>query len=286
MAQPKLFIGSSRENLRVARVLADGLDADAEITVWNEGVFGLNRGPLENLLNGLDQFDFAVLVLAPDDITLSRDEIGPSTRDNVLFECGLFMGRLGRDRVFIVYDESISVKLPSDLAGVTVATYDWKRIQSQEPLAGVRRACRQIGDAIHRTVLSPIVGEWRSNYPLTIESGNPLAEEDVDLRSGPAGVWITNKNNSLRDYYLAQGTLVEGRFLIGKWKGIESSAGGAFLLTIKPRGTVMCGYSTGLDDGFGVVYAPWVLAKKDGASEDEICARLKQGAEFLKRITL
>jgi predicted nucleotide-binding protein len=67
----------------------------------------------------LDQFDFAVLILAPDDVTI--DQLSPSTRDNVLFEFGLFMGRLGRDRVFVVYDDSIELKKPSDLAGVMLA---------------------------------------------------------------------------------------------------------------------------------------------------------------------
>ena len=34
------------------------------------------------------------------------------------------MGALGRNRTFVVFDQSAKLKLPSDLAGVTAATYE------------------------------------------------------------------------------------------------------------------------------------------------------------------
>src|SRR5829696_1641972 len=104
MAKQKLFIGSSQANIAVARLVANRLEGDgsAEVTVWNEGVFSLNKGFLEKLLALLSEFDFAVLIWAPDDITESKGESKASPRDNVIFECGLFMGAVGRDRVFII----------------------------------------------------------------------------------------------------------------------------------------------------------------------------------------
>ena len=284
MSKPKVFVGSSKKNLRVAKVLAEGLEADAEVTIWDEGVFGLNRSILEDLLVKLDDFDFAVLVLAPDDITLSKDELSPSARDNVLFECGLFMGRLGRDRVFIVYDETIKLKIPSDLAGITLAPYEGSRIESTSAEAAVRKACRLIGDAIKRPAFRHIVGEWRSKYQLTAEMSNPLAEEDVDIKPSKGGLCIISRNNSQNDEYIAQGNLVEERFLIGKWKATQprGSTSGVFLLTINPLGTIMYGYATGLDERFGTVYGTWVLAKKEGASEVKIDERLRRGEELLQ----
>jgi hypothetical protein len=71
----------------------------------------------------LDRFDFAILVLTPDDLVISRGGSNQAPRDNVLFELGLFMGGIGRDRTFIVYDRTAHIKLPSDLAGVTAATF-------------------------------------------------------------------------------------------------------------------------------------------------------------------
>src|SRR5262249_30293377 len=106
VSKPKLFIGSSKKNLRVAKILAIGLEADAEVKVWDEGVFGLNQGFLETLLKILEDYDFAVFILAPDDLIISKDGTTPSPRDNVLFESGLFMGVLGRARVFLVYDQA------------------------------------------------------------------------------------------------------------------------------------------------------------------------------------
>ena len=37
------------------------------------------------------------------------------------------MGRLGRSRTFIVYEESGKVELPTDLAGVPTASFQWPR---------------------------------------------------------------------------------------------------------------------------------------------------------------
>lgn len=121
--RPTVFIGSSAEGLHIAEAVQILLDRYAEVTLWSQGVFELNKGYLESLNDSLDNFDFAILVLTADDLTRSRKTESPSPRDNVLFELGLFMGRLGRDRCFFVYDETQNIKLPTDLMGVNTATY-------------------------------------------------------------------------------------------------------------------------------------------------------------------
>lgn len=121
--KPKLFIGSSTEGLEVARGIELQLEHDAEVTVWKDGVFGLGKGTLESLVLALGEFDFAILVLTPDDMMVSRDEKFQSPRDNILLELGMFIGRLGRERTFIVFNRDKDLKLPSDLAGVTMAEY-------------------------------------------------------------------------------------------------------------------------------------------------------------------
>lgn len=122
---PSLFIGSSTEGLDIAREVELQLHRDSVTTIWKDGVFGLGGGTLESLMNALDQFDFAVMVLSPDDLIESRGQSYASPRDNVLFELGLFMGRLGRSRVFIVHEEGQeeNLKLPSDLAGIKMSPY-------------------------------------------------------------------------------------------------------------------------------------------------------------------
>jgi hypothetical protein len=120
---PSIFIGSSTEGLDVAREVELQLQQVALPTIWKDGVFGLGGGTLETLMNTVEQFDFAAMILTPDDLTESRNEKLASPRDNVLFELGLFMGRLGRNRTFIIHEKDANLKLPSDLAGITISPY-------------------------------------------------------------------------------------------------------------------------------------------------------------------
>ena len=67
MMKPPLFIGSSSEGPDVAR-RRHSLRDEAEVTVWNEGVFPPGQGTLEALVTALERFDFSVVVLTPDDL--------------------------------------------------------------------------------------------------------------------------------------------------------------------------------------------------------------------------
>ena len=69
----------------------------------------------------------AIVLFTNDDIgreKSSKDEV-PRARQNVVFEAGYFMGKLGRDRVIIISEKG--VELPSDLHGMGVSDRDnWK----------------------------------------------------------------------------------------------------------------------------------------------------------------
>src|SRR5687767_5344141 len=104
MKRPYVFIGSSAEGLAVAEAIQLNLKYNCESHIWSQGLFGLSNGPLENLVKCLGEFDFAILVLTPDDLTVSRGQESQSPRDNVVFELGLFIGAIGRNRVFMVVD--------------------------------------------------------------------------------------------------------------------------------------------------------------------------------------
>jgi predicted nucleotide-binding protein len=121
--KPKVFIGSSTEGLTIAELIQLNLQHNADVDLWSQGVFGLSMGSLESLVAAVKKYDYAILVLTPDDLIEKRGTSSNSPRDNVLFELGLFMGRLGRDRTFMVYCRDKPMSLPSDLAGVTAATF-------------------------------------------------------------------------------------------------------------------------------------------------------------------
>ena len=147
MTKPALFIGSSSEGLDFARAVRSLLANDAEVTLWNEGFFPVGQTFIESLANNLRRFDYAAVVLTPDDLVTSRDLTILSPRDNALFELGLFMGHLGRERTFVVRPQGDSVKIPSDLAGLTMAPYDWPRGDGNHK-AAVGPACDSIREVI------------------------------------------------------------------------------------------------------------------------------------------
>jgi hypothetical protein len=153
--KPRLFIGSSTENLEVARAIEDQLRNDADCNIWDQDIFNLSSATLTDLLAALDNSDFGVFVLSGDDKVLSRGQELVSPRDNVVFELGLFMGRLGPNRTFIVRPQRVvNLKWLSDLAGISAALYDQDRI-ANEPQAAVGPACNQIRRHINKHLPKP-----------------------------------------------------------------------------------------------------------------------------------
>ena len=161
---PSVFIGSSSEGLDIAREVELHLSREANVTLWTNGIFILGEGTLESLVNALDKFDFAVLVLSPDDLLETRGENFTSPRDNVLFELGLFMGRLGRRRTIILSEEGAQLKLPSDLNGITRATY--RRRENQSLSAIVSPSCTIIINSMRSQGKFVPVGEIDSRAEL------------------------------------------------------------------------------------------------------------------------
>lgn len=126
--KPKLFIGSSVEGLEVAYAIQSELEHDSEPTVWSQGVFNLTQSTLSDLLSVLDTYDAAIFVMSPDDVVKMRGQEQTVTRDNVLFELGMFIGRLGPDKTFMVKPRnSQDFHVPTDLLGLTPGVYDNER---------------------------------------------------------------------------------------------------------------------------------------------------------------
>ncbi|QDT84602.1 TIR domain-containing protein [Gimesia chilikensis] len=81
--------------------------------------------------------EFSIVLLTPDDVGAAKSEksdLKKRARQNVIFEFGYFIGKLGRDRVCALYCDDI--ELPSDYDGVLYIKVDsegaWKTKLAQE----------------------------------------------------------------------------------------------------------------------------------------------------------
>jgi len=125
----KLFIGSSFKELPIADKVRSLLENEFDITVWqndwnipNAPAFVLNRSFLHDLLKASLQYDFGLMLGTSDDRIEIGGKVMMQPRDNVLFEFGLFLGRMGTSRCALLVEKGI--KIPSDLQGITLAQFE------------------------------------------------------------------------------------------------------------------------------------------------------------------
>lgn len=123
----KIFIGGSSEELGTAEIVKAILEKDFDVTIWNDTlwekeVFKLNNNFLTDLLKAPLKFDFGILIGTPDDKTEKRGENVLSARDNILFELGLFIGKLGLNKCAFLVDDR--VEIPSDFGGIYLAKFN------------------------------------------------------------------------------------------------------------------------------------------------------------------
>ncbi|HKO44643.1 MAG TPA: nucleotide-binding protein [Pyrinomonadaceae bacterium] len=142
---PRVFVASSLESLRLARAVQQNLKG-MQVTVWNQG-FRIGHMVIDELVRNLQQSDFGVFVFAPEDILKIREQEQQAVRDNVVLELGMFIGRLGKERSFIVKPDGRDMRMPTDLLGIVTGTYD-SEAAKEEPQAALGDACTQIADAV------------------------------------------------------------------------------------------------------------------------------------------
>lgn len=120
----KIFIGSSTEAhekgllLEIAKIVED-----CKITPirWNQSpsIFEAGKFTLENLEEMIlrENIEGSIFIYSSDDTVWYRGKQAGKPRDNVIFEHGLFSGKLGRTKSIII--KCGNVKLPTDLLGIT-----------------------------------------------------------------------------------------------------------------------------------------------------------------------
>lgn len=126
MRKKRIFIGSSSEELKLAETAKKILEPEFEVTIWNDtvwetAVFKINNNFLQDLLKATLQFDFGILLGTSDDKVTVREKEVLQPRDNILFELGLFMGRLGISKCAFVVEKELNIL--SDVKGISLARF-------------------------------------------------------------------------------------------------------------------------------------------------------------------
>jgi hypothetical protein len=223
MQKPNVFIGSSSEEISVARAIKKELESDALITVWDEAPFKPGESILESLVKSLDGFDFAILVFRADDIVVSRKRKSPATRDNVLFEIGLFMGRLGRKRTFVFYDSSKPAKIISDLSGINLVSF---ADNAKNIAKAVRPGCDRIRAAMRKMLVPKQV--WYAEYQL----GSKLYKETLlfqQMKPAILGMKLYEEKGGKTNRYRLTGYSGKG-FDWLEYHSSDGEGGGAIML--------------------------------------------------------
>jgi predicted nucleotide-binding protein len=214
MPTPLMFIGSSTESRHIADALQENLRDDLDVFVWSQLGFLPSRDAMTSLERSLDESDFAASIFAPDDDLLSRGDITAVVRDNVLFECGLFMGRLGRERTFIVQPASSTNThhIPTDLFGLTVLTYapDALRGSEDDKTRALLKAANEIRVVARRLKRMPRSAQRRVDGVLSRGSTASIASV------ADGAIHVADKRHeyfqTLRRY-LRNGDLVPSKYL-------------------------------------------------------------------------
>jgi predicted nucleotide-binding protein len=131
MEKPVIFIGSSSRSAETAGALRSQLQTllgkkKIEVKCWNDpNMFTPGSTTIQGLIEWLQDSHMGVFIFNDDDFLLNGDSKTSVTRDNVIFEYGLFAGKLGPKRAFIVKPSGLpDFKMPSDLLGITYLSFD------------------------------------------------------------------------------------------------------------------------------------------------------------------
>lgn len=114
--KPNIFIAASSAANEYATAVQRHLEKDFNVRVWSD-VRARYKFLPQNIGNLPSQYDFGVFIFSDNDTLTKDNQQFPITRDNVLFEFGVFVGKLGYERCYILAPNLPNFHLPSDLDG-------------------------------------------------------------------------------------------------------------------------------------------------------------------------
>lgn len=222
-----------------------------------QGLFGLGKFTLDVLIQATREHDFAVLVLTSDDFLNQRGVPTNVPRDNVIFELGLFMGAIGKERSFIVHDKGIT--LPTDLDGVTRASFSTLDLNSayqmlKEAIVGAPGRGRDLN------------GRWFSAYQRHDDKLGRWVRDIVEIQCRSSGkLTFRNYNDPAGSNYEAIGEFHGKNEIVGTWYETldTANAKGTFHLYKDPYFPKLYGVCTGPTTKGQNVYSGWILVRDD-----------------------
>lgn len=116
--RPKVFIASSGKALQYASAVQRHIGNEFKAYVWKDVPKYTSITLVEWILNLPARYDFGIFIFSNDDNLIINNEKKVVARDNVLFELGLFAGKLGFDRCSVLRPDIENFHLPSDLQGI------------------------------------------------------------------------------------------------------------------------------------------------------------------------
>jgi cytidyltransferase-like protein len=145
----KIFIASSGKNRDWALDLQESLDRitseSFEFEVWHQDIFHPSSFILPELMRKAVASSAGIFIFGPDDNIEINGEQKTITRDNVIFELGLFTGHLGINRVVIVTPEdSKDFRLMTDADGLTTVKFAFKPHSDNNRIAALGPTVNQI----------------------------------------------------------------------------------------------------------------------------------------------
>lgn len=262
----RIFIGSSGEALHITDALVSLLDRDFHPVPWSGDVFAPGSFLIEGLLAQVNTVDFAVFVFAEDDIVKMRKKEWHTVRDNVLFELGLFLARLGRERCFfLIPRNSGRFRIPTDLSGITPLEYNAERAKV-EPKSALVSAVGEMKSHIRKLVdgdgtTVSLSGQWTQDWKVSSSRypcDNPSIAEVTQI-----GSQFEARSSVQGRPFIIRGQIQRGNVITGTWYDREGGATyfGAFQLIIEPIPNRMVGKWIGFSGNNRVKEGDWEWAR-------------------------
>jgi hypothetical protein len=179
MDRSRIFIASSEKALEFAGMLRNEINGAeyCEADTWKDA---FERTATETKIEALEAsvkvYEYAVIIFTKADLLVSGQDL--KSRDDCVFNAGLFMASLGRQRCILL--SSVGKDGPSDLSGIIPLKFrEPDDLTSHDKC---RPAIQTAAGAIQAWVQRSATGRGPTNRPLTHDE--VLARERMESRGG------------------------------------------------------------------------------------------------------